>query len=114
MTEAAARATPRLTLQAAAAATAPVVAPVVLVELDFATGPFRVWTGLGPLDWAGKMFEGAASIGAISDVEETVEPVFVKGVVRCPSRGVSDFLDAGVALGVETDVADRCPVSDLA
>jgi hypothetical protein len=41
-------------------------------------------------------------------------PVFVKGVVRCPSRGVSDFLDAGVALGVETDVADRRPVSDLA
>jgi hypothetical protein len=37
--------TPRLSNQAAAAATA----PVVLVELDFATGPFRVWTGLGPL-----------------------------------------------------------------
>mgnify|MGYP003479188872 CR=1 FL=1 len=65
--------TPRLSNQAAAAATAPVATPVVLVELDFATGPFRVWTGLGPLDWAGKEFEGAGSIGALSDVEETVE-----------------------------------------
>jgi hypothetical protein len=65
--------TPRLSNQAAAAATAPIATPVVLVELDFATGPFRVWTGLGPLDWAGKVFEGAGSIGAISDVEETVE-----------------------------------------
>ncbi|WP_275668653.1 hypothetical protein [Crenalkalicoccus roseus] len=36
-------ATPRL--HAAAAATA----PVVLVELGFASSPFRVWTGLGPL-----------------------------------------------------------------
>lgn len=66
--------TPRLSNQAASAATAPIATPVVLVELDFATGPFRVWTGLGPLDWAGKVFEGAGSIGAISDVEETVEP----------------------------------------
>ena len=45
--------TPRLSNQAAAAATAPIATPVVLVDLDFATGPFRVWTGLGPLDWAG-------------------------------------------------------------
>jgi hypothetical protein len=65
--------TPRLSNQAASAATAPIATPVVLVELDFATGPFCVWTGLGPLDWAGKVFEGAGSIGAISDVEETVE-----------------------------------------
>ena len=64
--------TPRLSNQAAAAATAPIATPVVLVELDFATGPFRVWTGLGPLDWAGKVFEGAGSSGAIPP-EETVE-----------------------------------------
>ncbi|HEV7266485.1 MAG TPA: hypothetical protein VGN83_16420, partial [Falsiroseomonas sp.] len=66
-------ATPRLTLQAAAAATAPVVAPVVLCELNFATGPFRVWTGLGPLTWAGLTFEGVGDLGAMSEVEETVE-----------------------------------------
>ena len=42
------------------------------------------------------------------------DTVFVKGVVRCLSGGVSDFAVAGVALGVEADVADRRPVSDLA
>jgi hypothetical protein len=41
-------------------------------------------------------------------------PVFVKGVVRGPSSGVSDFAVAGVALGVEADFADRRPVADLA
>jgi hypothetical protein len=67
------RPTPRLSQQAAAAATAPVAAPVVLAELDFASGPFRAWTGLGPLHWAGKTFEGVGAIGAVSEVEETVE-----------------------------------------
>ena len=67
------RATPRLTLQASAAATAPVVAPVILCELDFASGPFRVWTGLGGLSWAGLTFAGIGDLGAMSEVEETVE-----------------------------------------
>ncbi|CAH0127301.1 hypothetical protein [Roseomonas sp. CECT 9278] len=65
--------TPRLSPHAAASATSPVAAPVVLVELDFASGPFRVWTGLGQLNWAGKLFEGVGSIGAVGEVEETVE-----------------------------------------
>ena len=73
MTDAAIRATPRLSVQAAAAATAPVVAPVILCELDFATGAFRVWSGLGPLNWAGRAFEGIGDIGAMGEVEETVE-----------------------------------------
>jgi hypothetical protein len=65
--------TPRLAPHAAASATSPVAAPVVLVELDFASGPFRAWTGLGQLNWAGKVFEGVGSIGAVGEVEETVE-----------------------------------------
>jgi len=65
--------TPRLSPHAAASATAPVAAPVVLVELDFASGPFRAWTGLGQLNWAGKVFEGVGAIGAVGEVEETVE-----------------------------------------
>ena len=40
--------------------------------------------------------------------------VFVKGVARCPSRGVSDFAAVGVALGVEADIANGRPVPDLA
>ncbi|WP_245584050.1 hypothetical protein [Rubritepida flocculans] len=73
MTDPAIRATPRLTDQAAAAATAPVAAPVILCDLDFASGPFRVWTGLGQLSWAGHLFEGIGDLGVMSDVEETVE-----------------------------------------
>ena len=65
--------TPRLSPHAAASATSPVAAPVVLVELDFGSGPFRAWTGLGQLNWAGKVFEGVGSIGAVGEVEETVE-----------------------------------------
>ena len=73
MTDAAIRATPRLSVQAAAAATAPVVAPVILCELDIATGAFRVWSGLGTLNWAGRSFQGIGDIGAMGEVEETVE-----------------------------------------
>ena len=65
--------TPRLSPQAAAAATAPVATPVVLVELDFASGAFRAWSGIGALRWAGRTFEGVGSLGAVSEVEETVE-----------------------------------------
>jgi hypothetical protein len=65
--------TPRLSAHAAASATAPVAAPVVMVELDFASGAFRAWTGLGLLQWAGKAFEGVGSIGAVGEIEETVE-----------------------------------------
>ena len=66
-------ATPRLHPQTAAAATARTAAPVVLVELDFASGPFRAWTGLGPLHWAGMVFEGVGSLGAVGEIEETTE-----------------------------------------
>ena len=65
--------TPRLSPHAASSAISPVAAPVVLVELDFASGPFRAWTGLGQINWAGKVFEGVGSIGAVGEVEETVE-----------------------------------------
>lgn len=65
--------TPRLSPHAASSVTSPVAAPAVLVELDFASGPFRAWTGLGQLNWAGKVFEGVGSIGAVGEVEETVE-----------------------------------------
>jgi len=53
--------------------TAPVAAPVILCELDFASGAFLAWTGLGPLHWAGKVFEGVGDIGAVGEIEETIE-----------------------------------------
>ena len=54
------------------------------------------------------------SVSAVCISSGAPQTVFVKGVVRCLSGGVSDFAVAGVALGVEADLADRCPVSDLA
>ena len=44
----------------------------------------------------------------------TMYSVIIKEVVRCSSGGVSDSAVADVALGVEADVTDRRPVSDLA
>lgn len=57
---------------------------MVLCELDFATGPFRVWTGRGPLTWAGLTFEGVGDCGAMSEVEETVELRAVRLALTLP------------------------------
>ncbi len=73
MSESAIRATPRLSPQAAASATSLVATPIVLVDLDFASGPFRAWTGIGRIAWAGMIFEGVGAIGAIGTIEETLE-----------------------------------------
>lgn len=67
------RTTPRASREGAASATAREVAPVVLCELDFASGPFRVWSGIGSLVWAGLTFEGVGALGAVSEIEETTE-----------------------------------------
>lgn len=65
--------TPRVSPQAAASAASPEAAPVILCELDFASGPFRVWSGIGPLSWAGMTFDGVGTLGAVSEIEETAE-----------------------------------------
>ncbi len=52
---------------------APALTPIVLVELDFPSGFVRMWSGLGPLSWDGKVWLGAGQIGSISAVEETTE-----------------------------------------
>src|SRR4051794_471197 len=64
---------------------------------------------------AGREASPTAAIVDTQSVKTTESggPVFVKGVVRCRSAGVSDFVAAGVALGVEANVANRRPVSDL-
>ena len=43
-----------------------------------------------------------------------LETVFVNEIARYLSSGVSGFVVAGVALGVEADIAGWRPVSDLA
>ena len=46
----------------------------LLVELDFASGPLRLWTGLGTFAWAGMEFTGAGDLAAVSEVTSTAEP----------------------------------------
>ena len=65
--------------------------------------PYPAWDGLQPHHSTGE----GATVGGLNTV-------IVKEVVRCRSGGVSDFVVAEVALGVEADVTDRRPISDLA
>jgi hypothetical protein len=46
------------------------VRPAMLVECLFDSGPLRIWTGIGPLDWNGQTWTGAGGVIAIADVEE--------------------------------------------
>lgn len=57
----------------------PVVRPALLFDLDFATGPARFWTGIGPLGWAGMTFHGLGELLKLSAIAETSE-VASKGV----------------------------------
>ena len=62
-----------LTDATAAEAAKPVVAPLVFVELAFASGTERVWSGHGTLDWDGRSWTGLGSLGSISAMEETTD-----------------------------------------
>ena len=56
-----------------AATLAALVRPIVLVELAFASGSVRVWTGLGDLTWNGATWVGTGTFMGISPIEETAE-----------------------------------------
>lgn len=47
------------------------LSPIVLVELEFASGPLRLWSGIGEVIWDGKVFHGSGKYGTIGPVEET-------------------------------------------
>lgn len=51
----------------------PKLAPIALVELAFDSGMFRMWTGLGDLQWGGYTWYGAGTLGTIGPIEETTE-----------------------------------------
>lgn len=51
----------------------PKLAPIGLVELFFASGAFRMWTGFGEISWNGYTWYGAGTLGTISSIEETTE-----------------------------------------
>lgn len=47
--------------------------PVALVEIETASTPVRVWTGVGDLVWSGKTFKGLGVFGGFQAAEETID-----------------------------------------
>lgn len=50
-----------------------VVKPGIFVELDFASGPLRLWNGVGPFPWDGKTWTGAGDLLGIGEIKETAK-----------------------------------------
>lgn len=46
-------------------------APVLFVEGDFVDGFVRLWNGIAPLLWDGKVWQGAGQLISLGDIEET-------------------------------------------
>ncbi|PLL13945.1 hypothetical protein C0V75_00345 [Tabrizicola sp. TH137] len=49
--------------------------PVIFFEGAFASGPVRLWSGLGEIDWAGESWSGAGALLGLGSIEETSEVV---------------------------------------
>lgn len=49
----------------------PQLAPVLFVELDFASGFVRMWSGVGPISWDGETWTGGGELLEVSSIEET-------------------------------------------
>lgn len=47
------------------------LAPVLFVELDFASGFIRLWSGVGPITWDSKTWTGGGQLLEVSSIEET-------------------------------------------
>jgi hypothetical protein len=53
-----------------AAVEATIGRPIFFVELDFLSGPVRMWTGKGPFSWDGKTWAGVGDLLNLGEVEE--------------------------------------------
>ena len=49
--------------------------PVIFFEGAFASGPVRLWSGLGEIGWAGESWSGAGALLGLGSIEETSEVV---------------------------------------
>ncbi|MFD2101864.1 hypothetical protein ACFSKJ_00295 [Tabrizicola soli] len=49
--------------------------PVIFFEGHFASGPLRLWSGLGEIGWAGESWSGAGALLGLGAIEETSEVV---------------------------------------
>ena len=54
-------------------ATAAVVRPIVLVELEFDSAATRLWSGYGDLSWNSYTWTGAGNLMTLGGIEETTE-----------------------------------------
>ena len=45
----------------------------LLIDLAFADGTVRFWSGIGDLVWSGDTFTGTGSLGEVSKIEETAD-----------------------------------------
>lgn len=50
-----------------------VIRPAILASLGFRSKTEYVWSGVGPLVWGGKTFQGVGSLGSVGTVSEGVE-----------------------------------------
>ena len=53
--------------------TAKALAPIILIEGEFATGTARYWSGIGTLSWNGYDWTGVGDLLAISPIEESTQ-----------------------------------------
>lgn len=57
----------------AAALSGETLAPIGMVELSFASGWVRLWSGIGQLVWNDVTWHGIGALGKIGAIEETIE-----------------------------------------
>lgn len=79
-----------------------VVKVATLVELEFDTATARFWSGVGPLAWDGKSFDGAGRLGRAGPIVETSE---IRAVGR--TMGLSGMDPATVALAAQAQYQNR-------
>jgi hypothetical protein len=70
--------------------------PILLAELDFASGLLRLWSGLGPLVWAGVTWTGGGNLVSVAPAAETVE--LAAAGARLALNGIDSEIVA-IALG---------------
>jgi hypothetical protein len=62
-----------LTTATANAIAATAVRPAILVEIDYASGTTRLHSGIGDLTFDGDTYTGVGTLGAITDLEESID-----------------------------------------
>lgn len=56
-----------------------VIYPSIAVEFLLDSGPIRIWSGYGQVEYAGKTFQGAGELLSVSQIEETAD-LSAKGI----------------------------------